>query len=151
MGRLVAIANQKGGVGKTTTAINLAVALAETDRASPRLPILLVDLDPQGNATSGLMPPGRFGDIKASGKTIYDAIAGRIEIGDVLHKIRETIFLLPSSSDLVGAEVELATAEGRERRLQGLLGPLRDDYSFILVDTRRFHFELSRMLISFAF
>jgi chromosome partitioning protein len=135
VGRLVTIANQKGGVGKTTTAINLAVALAETDQANPRRPILLVDLDPQGNATSGLMPPGQLGGIKASGKTIYDAIVGRIELGDVLHQIRETIFLLPSSSDLVGAEIELATAEGRERRLKELLVPLRDEYSFILIDT----------------
>jgi chromosome partitioning protein len=135
VGRLVAIANQKGGVGKTTTAINLAVAMAETDQDSSRRPILLVDLDPQGNATSGLMPAGQLGAIKASGKTIYDAIVGRLEIRDVLHKIRETIFLVPSSSDLVGAEVELATAEGRERRLKELLAPLRDEYSFILIDT----------------
>jgi chromosome partitioning protein len=135
VGRLVAIANQKGGVGKTTTAINLAVALAETDQSSPRLPILLVDLDPQGNATSGLMPPGQLGGVKASGKTVYEAIIGRIEIRDALQKIRDTIFLVPSSSDLVGAEVELANAEGRERRLKELLAPLRDEYSFVLVDT----------------
>jgi len=132
VGRLVAISNQKGGVGKTTTAINLAVALAE---ANARGRILLVDLDPQGNATSGLMPPGQLGGVKASGKTIYDAIVGRIGIGDALYQIRESIFLLPSSSDLVGAEIELATAEGRERRLKELLLPLRDEYSFILVDT----------------
>ena len=135
MGRLVAIANQKGGVGKTTTAINLAVALAGTPYASTNGPVLLVDLDPQGNATSGLMPPAQLAGVKASGKTIYDVIVGRIAIGDVLHQVRDTVFLLPSSSDLVGAEVELANADGRERRLKGLLAPLRDQYSFILVDT----------------
>ena len=81
------------------------------------------------------MPPGQLGGVKASGKTIYDAIVGRIGIGDALYQIRESIFLLPSSSDLVGAEIELATAEGRERRLKELLLPLRDEYSFILVDT----------------
>jgi chromosome partitioning protein len=135
VGRLVAIANQKGGVGKTTTAINLAVALVLTDHASPNLPILLVDLDPQGNATSGLTPPAELGGIKASGKTIYEAIVGEIGVTDALRRIRESIVLLPSSSDLVGAEVELAAVEGRERRLREILAPLRAQYSFILIDT----------------
>jgi chromosome partitioning protein len=135
VGRLVAIANQKGGVGKTTTAINLAVALAQTSQASPKLPILLVDLDPQGNATSGLMPPAELGELKASEKTVYEAIVGRIEVAEALRRIRESIFLLPSGSNLVGAEVELTTADGRERRLKELLDPLRTRYSFILVDT----------------
>lgn len=135
MGRLVVIANQKGGVGKTTTAINLAVALAQTNQADSNLPILLVDLDPQGNATSGLTPPADLGGIKASRKTIYEAIVGRVEVTDALRKIRESIFLLPSGSDLVGAEVELAAVEGREHRLKELLAPLRPQYSFILVDT----------------
>jgi len=135
VGRLVVIANQKGGVGKTTTAINLAVALAQAIQASPNLPILLIDLDPQGNATSGLMPPGELAGLKASAKTIYEAIIGRIDVADALRRIRESIFLLPSGPDLVGAEVELATTEGRERRLKELLAPLRSQYSFILVDT----------------
>jgi len=135
VGRLVVIANQKGGVGKTTTAINLAVALAQTNQALPNLPILLVDFDPQGNATSGLTPPAELGAIKASGRTIYEAIVGRIQVTDALRKIRPGIFLLPSGSDLVGAEVELAAVEGRERRLKEILAPLRAQYSFILIDT----------------
>jgi chromosome partitioning protein len=135
VGRLVVVANQKGGVGKTTTAINLAVALAQTNRAGPNLPILLVDLDPQGNATSGLMPPSELGGIKASGRSIYEAIVGRIDVTQALRQIRDGIYLLPSSSDLVGAEVELAVVEGREQCLKKLLAPLHDRYSFILVDT----------------
>jgi chromosome partitioning protein len=135
VGRFVVIANQKGGVGKTTTAINLAVALAQVDSIDGNLPILLVDLDPQGNATSGLTPPAELGGIKGSGKTIYEAIVGRIEVGDALRKVRARIFLLPSGTDLVGAEVELAAVEGRERRLKEILAPLRDQYSFILIDT----------------
>jgi chromosome partitioning protein len=135
VGRLIVIANQKGGVGKTTTAINLAIALAQTKRASSALPILLIDLDPQGNATSGLTPPAELGGIKASGKTIYEAIVGRIQITDAIRQIRQNIFLLPSGADLVGAEVELAAVAGRERRLKEMLGPLRVQYSFILIDT----------------
>lgn len=135
MGRFLVIANQKGGVGKTTTAINLAVALTQTNQGSGNLPILLVDLDPQGNATSGLTPAAQLGEIKASGKTIYEAIIGRIQVTDALRKIRQSIYLLPSGADLVGAEVELATVEGRERCLKELLAPLRTQYSFILIDT----------------
>jgi chromosome partitioning protein len=135
VGRLIVIANQKGGVGKTTTAINLAIALAQTNRTSSALPILLIDLDPQGNATSGLTPPAELGGIKASRKTIYEAIVGHIQITDAIRQIRQNIFLLPSGADLVGAEVELAAVEGRERRLKEMLGPLRVQYSFILIDT----------------
>jgi len=135
VGRLVVIANQKGGVGKPTTASNLAVALAQTNQVLPNLPILLVDFDPQGNATSGLTPPAELGAIKASGRTIYEAIVGRIQVTDALRKIRPGIFLLPSGSDLVGAEVELAAVEGRERRLEVILAPLRAKDSFIRIDT----------------
>jgi chromosome partitioning protein len=135
VGRLIAIANQKGGVGKTTTAINLAVALTRTNHGGLSLPILLIDLDPQGNATSGLTPPAELGGIKASGKTVYEAIVGRIQVTDALRKIRQNVFLLPSGADLVGAEVELAAFEGRERRLKDMLVPLSADYSFILIDT----------------
>ena len=130
MGRLVAIANQKGGVGKTTTAINLAIGLAAPDRR-----ILLIDLDPQGNATSGLMPPAQMGELKGSGRTIYEALIGRISIGEAIRQVREQVSVAPSGTDLVGAEVELATMDGRERRLKTIVDTVRDDYAFILVDT----------------
>jgi len=130
VGRLVVIANQKGGVGKTTTAINLAIALAAPERR-----ILLIDLDPQGNASSGLMPPAQIADAKASGKTIYEALVGRIGIADAIYQVRDHVFLAPSGPDLVGAEIELATTEGRERRLKDLVAPIRDDYAFLLADT----------------
>jgi chromosome partitioning protein len=130
VGRLVVIANQKGGVGKTTTAINLTIALA-----SPERRILLIDLDPQGNASSGLMPPGQIAAAKSSGKTIYEALVGRIGITDAIYKVRENVFLAPSGPDLVGAEIELASMEGRERRLMDLLAPIRDEYAFLLADT----------------
>jgi chromosome partitioning protein len=132
VGRLVAVANQKGGVGKTTTAVNLAVGLAEQNAA--KLPILLVDLDPQGNATSGLTPPER-NDVKDSGKTVYEALSGRIPLAEAIRKVRDNVYLLPSGPDLVGAEVELAPEEGRETRLKGILAPLAEHYSYILIDT----------------
>jgi chromosome partitioning protein len=130
VGRLVVIANQKGGVGKTTTAINLTIALA-----SPGRRILLIDLDPQGNASSGLMPPPQIAEAKGSGKTIYEALVGRIGINEAIYKVRENVYLAPSGPDLVGAEIELATMEGRERRLMDLLAPIRHEYAFILADT----------------
>ncbi len=135
MGRLVAIANQKGGVGKTTTAINLAVALAQANGDAAGLPLLVVDLDPQGNTTSGLTPQAELSEIKASGATVYEAIVGTVEVTQALRRIRDRIFLLPSSANLVGAEVELAGADHRERRLKEILDPIKDHYSFVLIDT----------------
>jgi len=130
VGRLVAITNQKGGVGKTTTTVNLAIGLAR-----PGHRVLLIDLDPQGNATSGVTPPDDLPALKNSGRSIYEALVGRIELGDAIRQVRPDVFLAPSGPDLVGAEIELATMEGRERRLKDLLAPIRDDYAFILVDT----------------
>ena len=130
MGRLIVIANQKGGVGKTTTAINLAVGLASADQR-----ILLVDLDPQGNATSGLSTPDVLSTVRASQKTIYEVISGSVDLKDAIVKVREHVFVVPSGPDLVGAEVELATVEGREQRLKQILAPVRDDYAFILIDS----------------
>jgi chromosome partitioning protein len=135
VGRLIAIANQKGGVGKTTTAINLAVGLAETNAGTNELPVLLIDLDPQGNATSGLTPPDALRSIRASQKTIYEVVAGQVAVNDAVRKVRDRIDLIPSGADLVGAEVELAGVEGRERRLKEVLAPLRSQYSFIMIDT----------------
>ena len=124
MGRVVAIANQKGGVGKTTTAVNLAVALAQSGQR-----VLLIDLDPQGNATSGLTP-----ELIKSG-TIYDSLVNRSPLSQVTRESRPSLYLAPSSTDLVGAEIELATMEGRERRLKAELSEEAQKYNFVLIDT----------------
>jgi chromosome partitioning protein len=125
MSRIIAIANQKGGVGKTTTAINLCASLAALEKKT-----LLVDLDPQSNATSGLGL-----DRKAIGKSVYDVL---LADADLRLAIRGTeaphLFLAPSSIDLVGAEVELAGAENREIRLREALQGLREEYDFLIVD-----------------
>jgi chromosome partitioning protein len=124
VGRIVAIANQKGGVGKTTTAVNLAVALAQAGQR-----VLLIDLDPQGNATSGLTPEA----IKSG--TIYDSLVSRTPMAQVIRESRPSLYLAPSSTDLVGAEIELAKMEGRERRLKTELQAESHKYNFVLIDT----------------
>ena len=124
MGRVVAIANQKGGVGKTTTAVNLAVALAQSGQD-----VLLIDLDPQGNATSGLTAE----PIKSG--TIYDSLVNRIPLAQIIRESRPSLHLAPASTDLVGAEIELATMEGRERRLKSELSGEAQKYNFVLIDT----------------
>jgi chromosome partitioning protein len=121
----IACANQKGGVGKTTTVVNLATYLA---LAGER--VLIVDLDPQGNATSG------FG-IDRSGleTTLYDAILGDVELATtVLTTAVPGCSLVPASVSLAGAEVELANATQRERRLARVIAPIKDDYDYILID-----------------
>src|SRR3954469_2395414 len=129
MPRILCIANQKGGVGKTTTTINLATALALAEQR-----ILVVDMDPQGNLTSGV---GLKGQATAAGK-IYQALTAPDPVDPaafVLETRVKDLWLIPADRNLTGAEVELVSLPNRERRLRAVLEPLRDRFDFILIDT----------------
>lgn len=125
MGRIIAIANQKGGVGKTTTAINLSSCLAEKGKR-----VLSVDMDPQGNMTSGLgMEKGSVD------KTIYNLIIGEASVEEVIIKdLIENLELIPTSIDLSAAEIELIDVEGKEYILKNAIEKVKDDYDFIIID-----------------
>ena len=125
MGRMIAIGNQKGGVGKTTTTVNLGAALAFQGKK-----VLIIDMDSQGNATSGLGI--ERADVKQS---VYEVLVDQIEAaGAILPTSRENLWILPSTLQLAGAEIELATADHRESRLKQAIEPIKADYEYILVD-----------------
>jgi chromosome partitioning protein len=127
--RVIAVANQKGGVAKTTTAINLAASLAMADQR-----ILLIDLDPQANLTSGLGLKSQT----APGGTVYDALTGpddQAPSSFILPTRIDHLSIIPANRDLTGAEIELVGLPERERRLQRLANALRSDFEYIFIDT----------------
>lgn len=125
MGKIISFANQKGGVGKTTTCINLSAYVAAMGKK-----VLVVDLDPQGNATSGL-GVDKENDIK----TVYDLISGDSSTEEVIkNTLIEGLDILPSTVDLAGAELEMVEMPQREKIMKGILEPLKENYDYIMID-----------------
>ena len=126
MGKVIAIANQKGGVGKTTTAINLAASLSVLEKK-----VLIIDADPQANTTSGL----NFAPDNDQQRTLYEVMIGSIDISDALIQTEiANLHMIPSHINLVGAEIEMLEAEDREKLLKKALAPIRDNYDYIIID-----------------
>lgn len=125
MGKIIALANQKGGVGKTTTTINLGASLATLEKS-----VLIVDADPQANASSGLGV-----DIKEVDCSLYECIINKADVRDAIYTTDITgLDIIPSHIDLVGAEIEMLNLDNREKVIKNILDPIREDYDYILID-----------------
>ncbi len=125
MGKIIPIVNQKGGVGKTTTSMNLAASLATLEKK-----VLLIDADPQANASSGMGV-----DVKQVDSSIYNALTGTVDIKETIYTTDiEGLDIIPSHIDLVGAEIEMLNMKSREKIMGNLLKNIREDYDYILID-----------------